>query len=416
MNTQKLIPAITIVLSLASLAFSQEVSAQDCGLNTSTHPVYGKAIYEPLSFCYPTSFNPPSPPTIPPALVVTAGTPLAPAVCTPSVDCLYTAATPSTSTTAGGVQTLNYIDVAGTWRSFDIRVHIPTTPLYADHPVVVWSHGGASGACGPKLTKWAQATAQAGYISIAVSHTPRASYCSLDTLCSNISIASDRCPFFKYLNHDRPFDLQHVFQSIDDGTLEALIPDLTGSLNADSPIIVAGHSAGGGAAMMLAGATRAYPLTPLPAGLSYTSNRPVGFIALSPQGPLDDGFTSSSWTAMNSKRILSITGAGDSTSGTISPENRRYGHFNMNTLGSGYRRMHLWINDASIADHGAFQLSAGTLPEVEDWLVSTVVAFIDAQAKAEPAAQSWLASDSIEVESDDPSLVGILPRVEWNLR
>jgi predicted dienelactone hydrolase len=173
---------------------------------------------------------------------------------------------------------------------------------------------------------------------------------------------------------------------------------LTGLMDSDR-IALAGHSAGAGAISMIAGAKRAY----FDSATTISDPRPKAFLALSPQGPGDEGFFESSWDSIDRPFFIG-TGAGDTTSGT-QEVNRRV-PFMLMPEGNKYL---LWLNHGG-ANHGLFNMNLeACVREVRDqdtcnalltFLYSTSLAFLDAHLLDRLEAQSWLSSDLIEKASE----------------
>lgn len=257
-------------------------------------------------------------------------------------------------------------------------------------PVVIWSHGGADGKNDPlsALDAWGEFTAREGYLSINVAHEGRTAAQRL-ALCTSLGIDSDGCLTFKYLNWDRPHDLRQVVDRLSDYTalLQGAVPD-------PLRIAVGGHSAGAGAAMMLAGATRVFVTSPV----TLDDARVRSFLTFSPQGPGHDGFTMSSWANVVRPNLLA-TGQGDNAD-SVPPEVRALPHELM-PAGGKYR---LFIDDAA-AVHTVFSHSTVACEKLTTgsrcaaflaWLEATSLAFLDASLRNDDVARQWLASHEIE--------------------
>jgi len=151
--------------------------------------------------------------------------------------------------------TLTYTDAAGLTRTVPIALRIPLTapvPL----PVVIWSHGGATGHTNPltSMAEWSETTAAAGYLTISIAHLPRTG--TRQALCAAIATTvpgnqwpladPQTCANFKYLNWDRPYDIRAVLDELErrnrHGPLQGRV-DL-------AHIAVGGHSAGAGGALV----------------------------------------------------------------------------------------------------------------------------------------------------------------------
>jgi hypothetical protein len=280
-------------------------------------------------------------------------------------------------------------------------------------PVVIWSHGGADGKLSPttSMVEWSEATARAGYFTISIAH-PHREAGSRQRLCRSIGIQDEEtCTGFKYLNWDRPHDDRAVLDELEHlagGEFIAQV-DL-------ARVAVGGHSAGSGGLLTLAGARRIFVDDPI----ALVDERPVAFLAFSPQQPGSEGFFDTrfgkprhSWTDVR-RPVLVATGDGDSTCdpgpepGSCvgdTPYGRRIAFHRFSADGNKYL---LYLHDAD-AFHTLFQLNADkcSLPEVDAarcgemirWLSSAALAFLDGHVRGLPAALEWLQSNRIESAS-----------------
>jgi hypothetical protein len=309
-----------------------------------------------------------------------------------------------------------YQDAAGSPRTVKVLLRIPTSaPL--PMPVVIWSHGGAEGKDNPRnsLAEWSIATAEAGYLTVSIAHTPRG-IDSRRQLCQALLPPLDdaTCAVFKHLNWDRPHDIRAVMDE-----LEALARgEFRGQIDV-LKIAVGGHSAGSGGALMVGGALRRFSGDPV----DLSDPRPIAFLAFSPQQPGSDGFFDTrfdsedhSWKHIE-RPALVVTGDGDSTCkpgvepGSCigeTPFGRRIS-FGRMPPGNKY---HLYLHDAQTF-HTLFALSTNKCSdprinvgqqkcdEIARWLKSTALAFLDAQVRNDPFALLWLRTDNIEAASRD---------------
>lgn len=261
-----------------------------------------------------------------------------------------------------------------------------TTPM----PVVVLSHGGASGKTNPRksMDAWAPLLAEHGYYSVAVAHGPRTDIERI-VLTMNLGGTLPQCAEFKYLGYDRPLDFARVVDAI----VEQAAQPAWSSLIDPAVLGYMGHSSGAGSVMMTAGAGREY----MPGlGLSFANHElPAAFIAMSPQGSGEDGFLPKSWAGV-SRPMLTCTGAADGDH----PNERRDPFENM-PPGDKYQ---LWIQDPG-ATHTLFEGEVeacervtGDLArceEMKQWLASAVRAFLDAHLRGDQAAIDYLASNKL---------------------
>lgn len=259
-------------------------------------------------------------------------------------------------------------------------------------PAVVWMHGGAGGGTPRNLARWRGVTARACYLSVTIGH-PWPEPEQAKALCEWMgrSYPGDcgeaRRGQVKLLNVERPFDLR--------ATLDYLLEEWEGRIDPER-IAVGGHSAGAGAALMVAGAKRAYEGRVE----RFDDPRPRAFLAFSPQGPGTDGFSEDSWRGI-SRSVLIGTGAGDTTSEAASNRVKAF-----EGLPEGDKYL-LYLNDES-APHGRFGLGrarcasvGGPVPDadcerVTGWLGLAAVAFVDAYLRGDERALGWLRNGAME--------------------
>ena len=293
--------------------------------------------------------------------------------------------------------TVTYQDVTGTVRKVPLLIFAPEGD--GPFPIVTLSHGGAAGAVSgrTKLTEWGEIIAKAGYVSIMISHVPRSDAARL-ALCEAIEVTAEACQTFKFLNFDRPNDIAAILDALDE--LGRVHPGLGPRMD-PSRVAVAGHSAGSGAALTVAGAER------LVGDVSFFGEdaRPLAFLAFSPQGPdiALDNFGERSWDGVE-RPVFFATGSGDETDGVPDADTRRV-PFESAPAGEG--KYLLFIDDER-AIHTTYALSNVPDPRVEQWLVSGALAFLDAHLKDSERALEYIRSRSLEVASDD--------RLEWKIK
>jgi hypothetical protein len=321
---------------------------------------------------------------------------------------------------------VRYVDILGSTREIQIEVRTPLGA--ANAPVVVWSHGGAEGkrrAHGVGR-EWGRVFNEAGYVSVHIAHVGRST--ADDTaVCNALGLSGcgaacassasctahpggecidSVCHYYKPLNWDRPNDVGAVLDWIE--TEAAAGGHLAGVVDV-SRIAYAGHSAGAGSAMMVAGASRTY-------GDSLervlADERPIAFVSCSPQGVGEDGFTAASFdasaclaTGADARTCLGrphlfLTGAGDDTNG-VTAETRRDPY---DLAPAGDKHL-FWILEEA-ARHGTFELDPGPCTtystgamldparclDYEEWLSNVMVAFLDAHVRALPDAALYLES------------------------
>ncbi|MFO0614867.1 MAG: hypothetical protein U0414_19925 [Polyangiaceae bacterium] len=283
-------------------------------------------------------------------------------------------------------------DAIGGPRDVPVAYHIPkgaTGPL----PIVILSHGGATGHTDPttSLNEWASVFTRAGYFTVSIAHVP-ASDAQRAELCASLGVAD--CTMFKYLNWYRPHDIARVLDRLEEVASKPSPPaelDLT-------RIAIAGHSAGAGATMMEAGASREY-IPGMPT--VFDDPRPIAFLTYSPQGPGSEGFTESSFGAI-SRPLLLGTGAGDDTEGDT-PETR-IRPFDLMPPGDKFK---IFIDDVdalhTVFEHKTDNCEKSATPErcaqFLSWLDATALAFVDTYLRGDERAAAYLRSQDVAVAS-----------------
>ncbi len=305
-----------------------------------------------------------------------------------------------------------YTDNAGRQRTIKFAIRKPVGAP-APMPVVIWSHGGAGGKTDPlnSIVEWSETTAEAGYLTISIAHTPRSNQ-ERKQLCQSLDINNpSTCEVFKYLNWDRPFDIRAVIDVLEQMNQQGTFRGQIG-LN---HIAVGGHSSGSSGALTVGGALRNFTGTPV----DLSDPRPVAFLAFSPQQPGGEGFFDTdfqkpahSWMRIE-RPVLIGTGDGDNTCNRGEepgscygdhPYGRRIG-FERMPPGNKYR---LYIHDTDTF-HTLFELNSSKCQtlgvnqqkcdEIARWLRSVGLAFLDNHVRQNVFARQWLQSNNIETAS-----------------
>lgn len=335
----------------------------------------------------------------------------------------------------------------GLERSIDVELRFPQG-LVTPTPIVIWSHGGSSGKNNPAVvgTEWGEVFQRGGYLSIHIAHTKRTrnktvalcdaigvvgceTTCTVDSDCTDYPDGScdadfGECRYFKSPNWDRPDDLAALLDWLE--VENAPGGAYAGMFDLDN-IVYAGHSAGGGAAMMAAGATRFYADSAV--DRVKLEPRIKAFISLSPQPPGEDGFTTGSFDGSVCDALtggsalcfgrphLVVTGSGDDTSGTVA-EDRRIPFDLMPGGVPSTPKFLAWMDDEA-ARHGTFEHNPdkcedyakdeGLDPAIYQdrcadqlvWLDSVVLAFLDGNLRGSSAARQWMRSGNVEMLSGE---------------
>lgn len=319
-------------------------------------------------------------------------------------DCLYRTGRDYENGDRNVIETIVYDDVLGNPRSVPIAVYRPRDPPRPT-PVVLLSHGGSSGKDDPlnSMEHWAPVIAEAGYIAIAIAHRGRET-ADYDAVCAALGVQAD-IPCAIKVGWDRPHDVAAVLDWV-----EATEADQPGSLDLENVFLV-GHSAGAGGALMIAGAKRnfrcAQPLGHIDPDqrcdaadlVSLADARVKAVVAMSPQGVDNEGFMETSYDTVD-RPVLLGTGMADGEYNIGEPADRRE-VFTHVPVGEKYE---LFLDDRG-AVHTLFEgattecddhATAARCDEMLRWVMTTALAFLDAQSSGRPEARAWLASDAIE--------------------
>ena len=312
---------------------------------------------------------------------------------------------------------IKYTDTLGQERTVPVAIYRPKGAT-GKLPVVLLSHGGATGKDDPlnSMDKWAPFLAESGYVAIAVAHVGRnlAPGGDYEQLCNKLGVPNAPDPFYcdVKLNWDRPHDLKAV--------LDWLIPQAAMVGIDPEKIMHMGHSAGAGAAMMVAGVKRNFKCAqafgdgqgstvPCDAKdlVDLSEPRFKAVVAMSPQGAGTDGFMTESYASMQVPFFMG-TGSADGDLDANDPSkhepNNRKMAFDLAPAGDRWR---LFIDDVG-ATHTFFEAEVKSCENkttsekcaiMQAWLRSGTLAFIDHRMRGSADALAWLKSDNLEVMS-----------------
>lgn len=212
------------------------------------------------------------------------------------------AAQPLVDDRGGGSFAITYTDVAGDSRTVLVEMRRPARAR-GSVPVMVWSHGGATGKSSTVRVGdgWGRAFNRAGFAFVAVAHAGRDTG-SRARLCA--ALAVDDCSTFLFLDWDRPADIAAV--------LDWLPGPYAANLDLDR-MAYGGHSAGGRSALWLAGVDLEMSGNRRPAA----EPRFKAFLVASPPG-VDRVGTLTGLAAP----LLLLSGAGDSTAAASAADRR----------------------------------------------------------------------------------------------
>jgi len=202
---------------------------------------------------------------------------------------------------AGAVQLADGIVLHDAARNRDIpvKVYFPDAP--GKYPVIVFSHGLGGSKEGYEYL--GRTWAEHGYVSIHPTHPGSDSALlsrghPLETLQALKESALDPKNWV-----DRPKDVSFLLSSLEE--LERRVPGLKDKLDT-AHVGVAGHSFGAYTTMAVAGGKPAVKGNVL----SLADDRPIAFIAMSPQGEAQMGWNAHSWDDVR-RPLMAITGTED---------------------------------------------------------------------------------------------------------
>jgi hypothetical protein len=316
----------------------------------------------------------------------------------------------------GQIPPLSYTTPYGATRDFEISIGFPDTGA-GSYPLIIYCHGGASGA-NPgayKTSDWARVYAEYGYIVVMISHTePGGGQAEVDDLTTYLGFGPVPQGSFKYMNYLKPFDIDAVLNARTRISSE-LSTRFAVSIDTSAGYALAGHSSGSGAVVTYAGATRYFPDCSGGAYLHTPVEVAACHLAYSIQGPADvDNFCAGSWSSIAPETpVLAVTGAGD----RAGARDRRQSFAEM--VGTGNSKYGFWLRDQAPqpnAPHGFFNHKNSVIqpPAVPSfatevvWMEDVSLAFLDYYLKAEAAGQLYLDNDDVVTDSAG--------QVEWDKR
>ena len=189
---------------------------------------------------------------------------------------------------------------------------IPLKIYYPGHisgslPLIVFSHGYGGSREGYEYL--GRGWADAGYIVIFPTHIGS----DADALAQlGLRGASDPAIAFE-MQRQRASDVRFILSSLK--LIDKQVRDIHGKIN-NKQIGVGGHSMGAGTALLIGGATAAAPNG---AAQSFREKHVRAVIAISPQGPGEEGFSEHSWDKVG-VAVLTMSGTRDRGIGGQPPE------------------------------------------------------------------------------------------------
>ncbi len=289
-------------------------------------------------------------------------------------------------------------------RLLSIRVRYPSSfrPAAGEKlPVIVWSHGGDLKNDGHlQNVDWGNVLAGAGYVVIHIAHNEQTTAQRDQTYAQYGLTAAQGQRCFTPALVLRPADAAAVIAAL--ATIETQTPELPAGLDLGR-VAMAGHSFGAYTTRTIAGARvdlcpAAATIAGFPAGwpyrdVSFRSNVPIAFMALSPQGPGRFGFFADSWSGLN-RPDIGMSGDGDETASELPAD--RIVPFSLMPPGEKWQ---MYISSTG-ATHNTFNLNNNAAqPDFTRWIGSTGLAFMDTYLRNSTAARAWLATNQIEAVS-----------------
>jgi hypothetical protein len=260
-------------------------------------------------------------------------------------------------------------------------------------PVVIWHHGGNPSKKGKKRSEnWGNTLAAGGYVVIHPSRLYITNPNPFMAECQANGFATPtECAYWVTQFRYGPQSVHFLIDSF--AAIEAADLALNGLLD-ETRIVIGGHSAGSTDVLTSAGAWQRW----VKGGTKYDEHddRPIAFMASGVQGPMyaafNSGFQSESYTAIDGRPFLFITGFGD-TNGN--PAESRVTGWLRSTAGDKFLS---WDTETE-AVHETMNIHKCDTPLRLDhctWIGSAGLAFVDAYVRGRQEAIDWLASDAYE--------------------
>ena len=294
-------------------------------------------------------------------------------------------------------------------RVLPIRIRYPSNfrPAAGEKlPVVIWSHGGDLNGTGHlSSAEWGNALAASGYVVIHMAHLPQTT-AQRDALYADYGLTpAQGLACFTAALALRPRDAHAVIRDV--GALLGQITELPAAYD-PARIAVAGHSFGAYTTRTISGARvdlcpNAATVSGLPVNwphrnVSFRSEIPVAFMALSPQGPGRFGFSATSWAGLN-RPDITMSGDGDFTQGE-QPSDRII-PYELMPAGDKW----LMYIGSTAAAHDVFNLNNNAQPDLVNQVRSTGLAFMDTYLQNSVTARTWLMTNELNRYSSGVSRV-----------
>jgi predicted dienelactone hydrolase len=223
-------------------------------------------------------------------------------------------------------------------RDVPIKAYFPSGG--GPYPLVIFSHGYGGSREGYRYL--AESWAAAGYVVILPTHLGSDTTVLKHKGLRELRDPSNATDLFKQVSL-RPGDVSFVIDSLD--ALHKAVPALAGKMD-PGRIGVAGHSMGAGTSMYLAGGV----MVRSDGGRqTFADPRVRAFIAISPQGPGEEGFTKDSWNDIHAPFMAMVGSADKGVNGE--PADWRLGVYEHLPPGDKYSVLVPGANHMSFADH-----------------------------------------------------------------
>jgi hypothetical protein len=319
----------------------------------------------------------------------------------PDADCIY-----APDTALGNIQTFTMTLRDATRNNYPVPIRVRYSgDATGVRPVVILNHGGGTSATGRNsMPEWSTLFAEAGYIVI---HPSRVKPASLTggqiRMCKRYGGLKRAIPrickgFLAYqlygpLNTDFLIDNFAAIQA----RMVTVDPSMLGLIDSTlSKVIVGGWSGGSTIPVANAGAWRRYADN-LDKVDFQGSTRPVGFFGFSTMGPdyagFDGGLQSGSYSDIDERPFLTITGKGDkkgktsearTTAFIMAEPGEKYLSWSV-AAGIGHSHMAHIASTCSASAAGVAHCLAFESP---------MLAFLDFVALGDAEAEDWLKSDA----------------------
>lgn len=280
-------------------------------------------------------------------------------------------------------------------RTIPLRVRTPRGATGALPAVIVIHGGGFDDRGHTKIPDWGAVVATSGYVAINFGNSTD----EAGAHCQPLGIPIEDCDreaFERPVSeggtlgswfYTRPRDASAILDQL------AYVEELAGVTIDRDRLGVLGWSAGAHATMLLAGAT--VDVSPSVHEMPSRDERFRAYVANSPQGVDQSGWTESSWGGVAVPMLVQTGSRDGNTAEDIAGRLHPFNHLN------GPDVYQSFIEDET-ATHDLFGLTQDTPGVVgtELYVASAAVAFLDAYVLERPEARAWLQSGALDEVSE----------------